>query len=240
MAEVLLVDRRPHLAVALQRALVRHGHTIEITPSGAEVLDALAERHFDLVIADDRPLEMSAVELVRRLRTWTSVPVILLVTDHAPAGHIAALDAGADDVVAKPLSIDELRARIDAVLRRTRDVVRTPVIAAHGAEIDLRRHELRVRGEITRLTPTQWRVLDALIARRGQLVSHADVIRAVWGRTHGDEARASLRVHVQQLRAKLGDDPRSPRFIATEPRAGYRWLPGAGSDERHAKGPSIA
>jgi len=149
---------------------------------------------------------------------------------------VAALDAGADDFIDKPFSMEELRARLGAALRRSAAVAAKTAGSDDGRVqcgelvVDLTARELRRDGEPVRLTPTQWRLLEALVRHPGKLQTYSTIIQQVWDERHGDESRDALRVHLRQLRAKLGDDASDPRFIATEAGVGYRWIPVGSSD----------
>ncbi len=228
MAKLLAVDDEPQILTALARGFRRVGHEVVVARSAEDGLAAVASSLPDLVLLDLRLPDLSGIEVVRRLRSWTSVPIVLLSGAGTDDARIAALDAGADDFVDKPFSMGELRARVDAMLRR---VGTSGTSGAGEAEIrvgdvtiDLSSRTLTVDGDGVRLTPTQWRLLEVLVAHPGRVLTHRQVIAAVWSAQHGDEARESLRVHLRSLRQKLRDDASAPRYIETEPGVGYRWL----------------
>ncbi len=224
MATVLTIHSEPHFRDALSQALGKIGHNVILAATGAEGLAIASTGKAQIVLLDSRLPDGAGLDILRRLRCWTSIPVVLLSSDRSVDACVDALDSGADDFLCKPFSVDELRARMDAALRRGDGMVHSATIEAGPLMIDLAARSLTVDGAAVRLTPIQWRLLEALAGNPGKLLTHGHLIRVVWGRTHGDEARASLRVHVQQLRAKLGDDSSSPRYIATEARGGYRWV----------------
>ena len=230
MAKVLAVDDEPQILTALGRGLGRVGHDVVVARNGHDGLAAAASGAPQLVLLDLRLPDIDGIEVVRRLRTWSEVPIVLLSGEGSEKARIAALDAGADDFVDKPFSMEELRARVGAVLRRTSHVAtapRGPELDHDGLRIDLASRTVERDGQLVRLTPTQWRLLEALVAHPGKLLTYRDIITVVWDERHGDEARDSLRVHLRGLRKQLGDDAAAPRYIATEPGVGCRWVGGS-------------
>ncbi|MCC5949515.1 MAG: response regulator transcription factor [Nitriliruptoraceae bacterium] len=228
MAKILAVDDEPQILTALGRGLARVGHQVTVARNANDGLSAAASAVPDLVLLDLRLPDLDGIEVVRRLRTWTSVPILLLSGAGTERVRIEALDAGADDFIDKPFSMDELRARVGAALRRSggngsAEAARA-VITSGGVRIDLTNRSLTVDEETVRLTPTQWRLLEVLVTHPGRLLTYRQIIAEVWSSQHGDESRDSLRVHLRSLRAKLKDDASSPRYIQTEPGIGYRWL----------------
>jgi two-component system, OmpR family, KDP operon response regulator KdpE len=233
VARVLAVDDEPQVLAALARGLARAGHEVVPCRNAEEGLTAAAAQRPDVVLLDLLLPDLDGIEVVERLRTWSAVPILLLSGAATVTARVAALDAGADDVVAKPFSMEELRARVGAALRRP-DVATAPgraspagatsPIVCEELTVDVSERRLHVRGEPVRLTPTQWRLLETLIRRPGQLLTYRQVIDEVWDASHGDEVRDALRVHLRALRGKLDDDAASPRFIATEVGLGYRWI----------------
>jgi len=151
------------------------------------------------------------------------VPIIMVTAKDSEADKVAGLELGADDYVTKPFSIDELLARMRAVRRRTAGEAAPPVLRFDELEVDLARRAVHLRGELVRLTPTEYRLLEAMATNAGKLLTHGWLLRKVWGPAYGTESHY-VRVYVQQLRRKLDDDPSRPRFILTEPGLGYRWL----------------
>jgi two-component system, OmpR family, KDP operon response regulator KdpE len=223
MTSVLVVDDDAQILRALRTGLRARGHDVQTAPNGETALDALARASVDLVILDLGLPGIDGIEVIRRLRGWLDVPVIVLSVREAHADKVAALDAGADDYVTKPFSIDELLARMRAVRRRAAGEAAPPVLRFDDLEIDLARQAVHLRGELVRLTPTEYRLLEAMATNAGKLLTHGWLLRKVWGPAYGTESHY-VRVYVQQLRRKLEDDPSRPRFILTEPGLGYRWL----------------
>jgi two-component system KDP operon response regulator KdpE len=169
----------------------------------------------DLVLPDGR-----GTDVCRELRTWTSVPVIVLSVVGDEEEKVAALDAGADDYVTKPFGIDELLARLRAVLRRV-EPSPEPVLEIGELRVDLEKRAVSVAGRPVQLTPHEFALLRALARNEGKLLTHAALLREVWGRAYADESHY-LHVYVSQLRRKIEPDPTRPRYILTEPGAGYR------------------
>jgi two-component system KDP operon response regulator KdpE len=223
MTAVLVVDDDAQIVRALRTGLRARGHDVITAPNGETALDVLAGAAVDLVILDLGLPGIDGLEVIRRLRGWLDIPVIVLSVRESHAQKVAALDAGADDYVTKPFSIDELLARMRAVRRRASGEAAPPVLRFQDLEVDLARRAVRLRGDLVRLTPTEYRLLEAMATNAGKLLTHGWLLRKVWGPAYGTESHY-VRVYVQQLRRKLEDDPSRPRFILTEPGLGYRWL----------------
>jgi two-component system, OmpR family, KDP operon response regulator KdpE len=223
MTSVLVVDDDAQIVRALRTGLRARGHDVLTAANGETALDTLSRAGVDLVILDLGLPGIDGIEVIRRLRGWLDVPVIVLSVREAHADKVAALDAGADDYVTKPFSIDELLARMRAVRRRAAGEAAPPVLRFGDLEVDLARQAVHLRGELVRLTPTEYRLLEAMATNAGKLLTHGWLLRKVWGPAYGRESHY-VRVYVQQLRRKLDDDPSRPRFILTEPGLGYRWL----------------
>lgn len=228
MARILLVDDDPLLVQALKPALEQGGHHVTAAPDGRSAIRMALERTPDLMLLDLRLPDMDGVDVVRRLRSSVSVPVLILsaVTDERRKAQ--ALDAGADDFLNKPFGMQELAARIRVLERRGSADHGVTTQHVGDLQIDIEDRSLRVAGEERRLTPTQWKILRALMVRPGALVTHRVLVGQVWGYGRGTEPLQSLRTHMGALRAKLGDDAQEPRYILTESGMGYRWLPGPG------------
>jgi two-component system KDP operon response regulator KdpE len=219
----LVVDDDPQILRALRTSLRARGHEVRTAPNGETALDLLAGERVDVVILDLGLPGIDGLEVIRRLRAWSDVPVIVLSVREGHGDKVAALDAGADDFVTKPFSIEELLARMRAVRRRAEPEVAPPLLRFDDLEIDLARQAVRMGGDLVRLTPTEYRLLEAMAVNPGKLLTHGWLLRKVWGPAYGTETNY-VRVYVQQLRRKLHDDPTRPRFILTETGLGYRWL----------------
>ena len=222
--KALVVDDDLQLQAALRQMLSRAG--LDVTGAGdkAEALSTAAAASPDVVVLDLSLPDGDGIEVLSELRTWSDVPVLVLTGATDPRRMLAAFEAGADDYLRKPFGPDELLARLRALLRRPRGGEEESAQRTYGPlEIDLAARTVSVAGERVHLTPTEWRILGALVANPGKLLTHRWMLAEVWDGSHGDETRAALRAHLRTLRAKIGDDASAPRYIATESGAGYRW-----------------
>jgi two-component system KDP operon response regulator KdpE len=220
MTRILVVDDEPQILRALRTSLRGAGYEVDTAETAEQALTQLAARPPDAVILDLVLPDGRGTDIARELRTWSNVPVIVLSVVGDESEKVAALDAGADDYVTKPFGIDELLARLRAALRRG-DPSGEPVVEIGALRIDLEKRSVHVDGELVQLTPHEFELLRALARNPGKLMTHAALLREVWGRAYGDESHY-LHVYVSQLRRKLEPDPARPRYILTEPGAGYR------------------
>ena len=221
---VLVVDDDPQIIRALRAGLGVQGYEVVTARNGETALDLAAGSRVDLVVLDLELPGIDGVEVVGRLRGWTQVPVLVLSAHEALDDRVRALDAGADDYVSKPFAMEELGARMRAVMRRASEDQSDAAILRFGElVIDRARQLVGLRGEQIRLTPTEYRLLEAMVANPGKLLTHSWLLSRVWGPGYGTESHHYLRVFVRQLRRKLADNPASPRWIGTEPGLGYRW-----------------
>jgi two-component system KDP operon response regulator KdpE len=191
----------------------------------------LSGREVDLVVLDLGLPGIDGIEVIRRLRTWSSVPVIVLTVRDAPSDKVSALDAGADDYVTKPFAMDELLARMRAVHRRLAGAEDgAPVVRVGELEVDLPRQLVTRGGQPIHLTPTEFALLEQFVTHPGKLLTHRWLLQKVWGLGHTEQSHY-IRVYVAGLRKKLEPDPASPALILTEPGVGYRWMatPSGGS-----------
>jgi len=228
-ARVLLVDDEPQILRALAINLKALGYQIETAQSGEEALRKAADTGPDAVILDLGLPGIDGIEVIRGLRGWTEVPIIVLTVREAERDKISALDAGADDYVTKPFGMGELLARLRAALRRaTPSETEAPVVETRHFTIDLSmKRAIGVDGAEIRLTPTEWGIVEVLVRNHGKLVSQTKLLREVWGPQYGEETNY-LRVFMAQIRRKLEPDPGAPVYFITEPGMGYRFeLPGA-------------
>jgi two-component system, OmpR family, KDP operon response regulator KdpE len=221
---VLAVDDEPQILRALRTSLSARGHDVTTAPNGETALEALSTSDVDLVVLDLGLPGIDGVEVIRRLRTWSSTPVIVLSVRDAQADKVAALDAGADDYVTKPFAMDELLARMRAVLRRIAPEDSAPsVITVGELRVDLGKKLVSRGGQPIHLTPTEFALLELLVTNPGKLLTHRWLLQKVWGAAYGEQSNY-LRVYVANLRKKLEPDPGAPSLILTEPGVGYRWL----------------
>jgi len=229
--KILAVDDEPQILRALRNSLTARGHDVVTAPNGETALDVLAGTEVDLVVLDLGLPGIDGVEVIRRFRTWSSVPVIVLSVRDAQADKVSALDAGADDYVTKPFAMDELLARVRAVLRRTTPADVAPAVILVGdLEIDLGSRVVRRSGRQVHLTPTEFSLLELMVTNPGKLLTQRWLLQKVWGPAYQQESQY-LRVYVAGLRKKLEQDPSAPVLILTEPGVGYRWMANSAEGE---------
>jgi two-component system, OmpR family, KDP operon response regulator KdpE len=217
---VLVVDDEPQILRALRTGLRAAGYEVETADTVEGALAAAGLRPPDAVILDLILPDGTGTEVARELRKWSAAPVIVLSAVGEEQEKIAALDAGADDYVTKPIGIDELLARLRAVQRRAAPNA-DPLVRVGDLEIDLAQQELRVEGKPVHLTPHQFDLLRVFARNVGKLMTHRMLLQEVWGPNYGSES-SLLRVHVAQLRRKIERDSARPRYLLTETGAGYR------------------
>lgn len=227
MTRVLVVDDEPQILRALRINLHARQYDVVTAGTGQGALQAAAEAHPDLVILDLGLPDVEGVDVIRSLRTWTQVPIVILSGRMNSAAKVDALDAGADDYVTKPFSVEELLARIRAVTRRTTEPELVEPVQVGRWRVDLNDHLIfqpDSAGRQVHLTPTEWQLLQALVRYPGRLISQRQLLQEVWGPTYVDQTHY-LRQYIKALRYKLEDDPARPRHLITEPGMGYRFQP---------------
>jgi two-component system, OmpR family, KDP operon response regulator KdpE len=217
---VLLVDDDTTLRQTLGIGLRAAGHEVLIAADGRTALEAARDDRPDIVVLDLGLPDLSGFDVLRKLRAWSTVPVVVLSARAESSEKVEALDLGADDYVTKPFGMEELLARVRAAARRAGSDV--PVLTAGDLVIDLPARRVTKGGEVVRLTPTEWSLLEMLVRTPGRLVSQQDLLHEVWGPAYSRETNY-LRVYVGGLRKKLEDDPSAPRHLITEPGMGYRF-----------------
>jgi len=217
---ILVVDDEPQILRALRTSLRAAGYVVETADTAQGALAEAAMRPPDAVILDLILPDGTGTEVCRELRTWSTAPVILLSAVGDEHEKIAALDAGADDYVTKPVGIDELLARLRASLRRVTPTGE-PVIEIGDLVVDLEKRLVTLAGDEIHLTPHQFDILRFLAKNEGKLMTHRSILREVWGPGYGSESNL-LHVHMSQLRRKIEPDPARPRYLLTAPGAGYR------------------
>ncbi len=227
MTRVLVVDDEPQILRALRINLHARQYDVVTAGTGLGALQAATDAHPDLVILDLGLPDIDGVDVIRSLRKWTQVPIVILSGRMNSAAKVDALDAGADDYVTKPFSVEELLARIRAVTRRTTEPELVEPVQLGRWIVDLNDHviyEPMAPAQQVHLTPTEWQLLQALVRHPGRLVSQRQLLQEVWGPTYVDQTHY-LRQYVKALRQKLEDDPTRPRHLITEPGMGYRFQP---------------
>jgi two-component system KDP operon response regulator KdpE len=218
---VLVVDDEPAIRRFLRVSLAAHGYVIFEADSGEAAMVVAASNRPDLIILDLGLPDLNGVEVTRRLREWTRIPIIILSVRGQEADKIAAFDAGADDYVVKPFGVGELLARMRVALRHVTPAGDDPVFVVDELVIDRARREVKVAGREMQLTPTEYGLLCALAAHAGKVLTHRQLLRELWGPGYEQETHM-LRVNISNLRRKLEPDPTRPHYIRTEPGVGYR------------------
>jgi two-component system KDP operon response regulator KdpE len=227
VTRVLVVDDESQIVRALRINLRARDFEVDVAADGAAALRLAADRHPDLVVLDLGLPDMEGVEVIRGIRGWSAVPIIVLSGRAGSRDKVAALDAGADDYLTKPFGVDELLARIRAVTRRMLPAgdPAEAVVGFGRTTVDLVRHVVITgEGAPVRLTPTEWHLLELLLRNPGKLVGQQQLLREVWGPQYTTETHY-LRQYMTQLRRKLEDEPARPRHLLTEPGMGYRFQP---------------
>jgi two-component system KDP operon response regulator KdpE len=221
---VLVVDDEHSIRRAVGRALTARGYQVQLAIDGEEALSAAAAFQPDLVVLDLNLPALDGLEVCRQLRAWSQVPILVLSVREDEPDKVAALDLGADDYLTKPFGIDELMARVRALLRRSAQGAPRPVrFGVADLEIDLDARRVIRSGVEVRLTKTEWALLAELCQHPGKLLTHRWLLERVWGPGYAGDVDV-LRVFISQLRKKLEQDPGRPKLIATDPGIGYRWL----------------
>ncbi|WP_375500855.1 response regulator [uncultured Jatrophihabitans sp.] len=225
MTRVLIVEDERALLRALAMNLVARGYAVTEAETGTRALTALAEQKHDVIVLDLGLPDISGVEVIRAVRSYSSTPIIVLSARSDSADKVEALDLGADDYVTKPFSMDELLARLRATSRRSATTDEDVAVTVGEVRIDLGLTTATAAdGTSVHLTPTEWKILDVLLRRPGKLVSSDTLLTAVRGSSeHTDPSY--LRIYLAQLRRKLEPEPSRPRHLITEPGMGYRYLP---------------
>jgi two-component system KDP operon response regulator KdpE len=224
VSRILVVDDEPQLLRALGTNLKARGYQVDLAPTGEAALVLAARKHPDLVILDLGLPGIDGVEVIRGLRGWTRVPIIVLSVRETERSKVEALDAGADDFVTKPFGMDELLARMRAALRRAAPGEDEAVVETNDFSVDLSGKRVTRNGGEVRLTPTEWHILEVLVRNPGKLVTQRQLLQEVWGPQYEKETNY-LRVFLAQIRKKLEPDPARPRYFLTEARMGYRFVP---------------
>jgi len=220
VSRILVVDDEPQILRALEMSLRGAGYEVETASTGSQALTAAAVHPPDAVILDLVLPDRRGTDVCRELREWSAVPVLVLSAVGDQSEKVAALDAGADDYVTKPFGVDELLARLRAVLRRGEPSTE-PVSDIGELRIDLAAREVTFAGRLVQLTPHEFTLLRLLARNEGKLLTHKMILEEVWGHAYAAESHY-LHVYVSQLRRKLEPEPTRPRYILTEPGVGYR------------------
>jgi two-component system KDP operon response regulator KdpE len=219
---ILVVDDEPQIRRFLRTSLSAHGYQVIQAACGNEAMVLTTTEHPDVIMLDLGLPDIDGLEVVRRIREWSNVPIIVLSARGQESDKIAALDGGADDYVTKPFGMGELLARIRAALRhRLQAEAEEPVFRTRGLMVDLARRVVTVDGQEVKLTPREYDLLRILVTHAGKVITHQHLLREVWGPASVHETHY-LRVYIAQLRQKIEPDPAQPRYLLTEPGVGYR------------------
>jgi two-component system KDP operon response regulator KdpE len=225
VSRILVVDDDPQILRALRINLVARQYDVVTAATGAEALRATETSHPDLVVLDLGLPDLDGVAVIRALRSWSKVPIIVLSGRRESRDKVDALDVGADDYVTKPFSIDELLARIRVAIRRQVDEDPPSSVTIGQHVVDLANHRVEAAdGTEVHLTRTEWQLLEAVVREPGKLLGQRYLLEQVWGPTYRSETR-NVRQYMAQLRRKLEVDPTRPRHLLTEPSMGYRFRP---------------
>ncbi|MFE1873408.1 response regulator [Streptomyces sp. NPDC059496] len=229
MTRVLVVEDDPQLVRALKINLQARKFDVDEASDGGSALLLAAARKPDVIVLDLGLPDMDGIDVIKRVRDWSRVPILVLSARHTSEDKIRALDAGADDYVTKPFSMDELLARLRAAARRQEPTAgsradKVTVVTTDEFTVDLIAKKVHRGGRTVRLTPTEWHLLEILITHPGRLITQSRLLLEVWGPTYAENTNY-LRVYMAQLRRKLEADPSHPRYLITEPGMGYRFEP---------------
>jgi two-component system KDP operon response regulator KdpE len=225
---ILIADDEPQITRVLRTSLTTRGYDVRVAADGESALDTFNDWHPDLVVTDLAMPTMDGLELCRRLRVASQVPIIVLSVKGEEKTKVEALDAGADDFITKPFSMEELLARVRATLRRApapSEGMDSTVLEAGDFRVDVETRKVVVLGKEIHLTPKEFELLAHLMRHAGKVLTHRKLLTAIWGVNYSEQTEY-LRVFIGQLRKKIEPDPASPRYILTEPWIGYRFDPG--------------
>lgn len=222
-ATILVVDDEPHVRKLVQANLESSGYKVLTAEDGQTAVEVVERELPDLVILDLMLPRMDGYAVCRRIREFSAVPIVMLTARSAQVDLVHGFEVGADDYLTKPFSVAELLMRVQAVLRRSKwpeEIVTRQDVRVGPISIDFARHDVLVNSEPIKLTPTEYRLLSYLASNPNRVISHRELLRAVWGPEYGEETEY-LRVYVRYLRQKLEPDPANPVYIVTQPGAGY-------------------
>lgn len=224
MSRILCIEDEPQLLRTLGANLRARGYDVDLAPSGERGLELAQANKPDVILLDLGLPGISGIEVIRRLRHWTTVPIVVVSARYSEFDKIGALDAGADDYVSKPFGVGELLARVRAALRRPVLADEPPTVVTSDFTVDLAAQRVRNAEGDVKLTPIEWHLVEVLVRRAGRLVPSRELLQTVWGPEYGDETNY-LRVHMAHIRRKLEPEPGRPRYFHTEAGLGYRFEP---------------
>jgi two-component system KDP operon response regulator KdpE len=219
---ILIVDDEPAIRRFLKTALADGEFALFLADNGHAALAAAVTVKPDVILLDLGLPDLDGVEVIKRIRQWSQVPIIVLSVRDREADKVKALDSGADDYLTKPFGVSELLARIRVMLRRSVQQTPEPVIRIDDLEVDLARRRVLLRGEAVALTPTEYELLRLLVTNAGKVMTHRQILKKIWGAAYLEQPHV-LRVNISNLRHKLENDASRPRYIQTESGVGYRF-----------------
>jgi two-component system, OmpR family, KDP operon response regulator KdpE len=222
-ARILVIDDEQQIRKLLTVSLEAHGYKVSCVPGGSDGIREVIAFRPDLVVVDLGLPDMDGKEVIRQIREWSQIPIIALTVRDQEKEKIEALDSGADDYVTKPFSVGELLARIRVSLRRTATMENEPVISCGGLVVDLAHRRVTVESREVKLTPTEYELIKLLARNVGRVLTHRQLLKAVWGNVEYDDIHY-IRVYIGQLRRKIEGDPAQPKYIITESGVGYRLM----------------
>lgn len=225
-ARILVIDDEPQIRRFLDISLRAQGYLVSLASTGREGIDSLAQYGADLVVLDIGLPDIDGHQVLAEMRQWTQVPILMLSVRSEEGEKVGALDAGANDYVTKPFGMQELTARIRGLLRHANSmgIADEPVFDDGHLHVDLVRREVRLAGEALILGRKEYALLALLLRNAGRVVTQPHILREIWGNSHVEDTHY-VRILVAKLRQKLGDDAATPRYIATEPGVGLRFIP---------------
>jgi two-component system KDP operon response regulator KdpE len=221
MKRVLVIDDEPQIRRLLSISLGKKGYDVSEAASGFEGIQSIQTVRPDLILLDLNLPDIEGSKVLAEIRSWSSLPVIVLSVRDRGSDIVSLLDAGADDYLTKPFNVEELLARMNVALRRSRPDIRETAFSSGGLVVDFEEREVRVDGREIRLTPTEYAILAYLARNGGRIVTRSQLLRELWGPLAEAEA-GTLRVHVSSLRKKIEKDSSMPEYLVTEPGIGYR------------------
>ena len=222
-ARILVVDDEASIRRSLKKNLETRGYTVDAAETGEKAMKAFENRRPDLLILDLLMPGMGGIDVVRKLRAVSTIPIIVLSAIGEESQKVQALELGADDYMTKPFGMEELFARVRSLLRRAAGATSAaPVFVAGDLSVNFDRREVSLAGQLVKLTPTEYDLLKYMIEHAGKVLTHRMLLQEVWGQAYVDQAQY-LRVFVGQLRKKIEKHPGRPRFILTDPGVGYRF-----------------
>lgn len=218
---ILIVDDEKQIRRFLRTGLSVHGYDVIEAESGAEALRQASTQSPDLVVLDLQLGDMDGLDVLQRIREWSSLPVLILSVRNREVEKVKALEMGADDYITKPFGIAEFIARVNALLRRIPEAVAQPVFTVGDLSIDIARRQVLLGGAEIKLSPKEYALLQYLARHAGKVVTHEQMLKEIWGDGHAEDAHY-LRIFMRKLRQKVERDPTQPRYIVTEVGVGYR------------------